>query len=55
VFESFFTTKDVGKGTGLGLAAAHNIVVDRHQGTLSVESGSGRTTFSVRLPVTSQG
>ena len=45
MFDSFFTTKDVGKGTGLGLATAHRIVVDRHGGTLTVESEPGRTAF----------
>ena len=51
VFDSFFTTKDVGQGTGLGLATAHRIVVDRHEGTLDVESEPGRTAFIVRLPI----
>jgi signal transduction histidine kinase len=51
VFDSFFTTKDVGHGTGLGLATARRIVVDRHDGTLNVESAPGRTTFRVRLPI----
>ena len=51
MFDSFFTTKDVGKGTGLGLATAHRIVVDRHEGTLTVESEPGRTAFIVRLPI----
>ena len=51
VFEDFFTTKDVGLGTGLGLATARRIVVDRHDGALTVESSPGRTTFRVRLPV----
>jgi len=50
VFDDFFTTKDVGKGTGLGLATARRIVVDRHGGALTVESAPGRTVFSVRLP-----
>jgi signal transduction histidine kinase len=50
VFESFFTTKDVGKGTGLGLETARRIVVDRHDGSLTLESVPGRTTFRVRLP-----
>ena len=50
VFDSFFTTKDVGHGTGLGLATAHRIVVDRHQGTLSLDSGPDGTTFHVWLP-----
>ncbi len=52
VFDSFYTTKDVGRGTGLGLATALRIVSDRHDGTLSVDSRPGRTTFHVRLPLT---
>ena len=52
IFDSFFTTKEVGHGTGLGLATAHRIVVDRHDGSLTVDSGPGRTTFHVWLPVT---
>ena len=51
VFDSFFTTKDVGHGTGLGLATAHRIVVDRHHGTIGVESEPGATTFHVWLPL----
>jgi signal transduction histidine kinase len=51
VFDSFFTTKAVGHGTGLGLATAWRIIVDRHDGALSVDSRPGRTTFSVRLPL----
>jgi signal transduction histidine kinase len=50
VFDPFFTTKDVGSGTGLGLATARQIVVDRHDGSIAVESEPGRTTFAVRLP-----
>jgi signal transduction histidine kinase len=52
VFDSFFTTKDVGAGTGLGLATARLIVVDRHDGSLTVDSDPGRTTFRVSLPLT---
>jgi signal transduction histidine kinase len=52
VFDSFFTTKEVGQGTGLGLATAHRIVVDRHNGTLTVDSQPGATTFRVWLPRT---
>jgi signal transduction histidine kinase len=51
VFDSFFTTKDVGQGTGLGLATARQIVVDRHDGSLSVDSEPGQTTFHVSLPL----
>jgi signal transduction histidine kinase len=52
IFDSFFTTKDVGRGTGLGLATARRIVVDRHDGALGFESEPGRTVFHVRLPLT---
>ncbi len=52
VFDSFFTTKDVGRGTGLGLATARRIVVDRHGGSLTLDSEPGRTGFLVRLPLT---
>jgi signal transduction histidine kinase len=54
IFDPFFTTKDVGLGTGLGLATARRIVVDRHDGSLTVQSQPGRTTFSVRLPLAQQ-
>ena len=39
------------QGTGLGLATAHQIVVERHDGSLSVDSEPGRTQFRVRLPI----
>jgi signal transduction histidine kinase len=51
VFDSFFTTKDVGAGTGLGLATARRIVVDRHDGSLTFDSEPGCTTFHVSLPI----
>jgi len=52
VFDHFFTTKDVGKGTGQGLAIAHAIVVQKHSGTIRFESEEGKgTTFIVRLPI----
>jgi signal transduction histidine kinase len=50
IFDPFFTTKEVGRGTGLGLDTARRIVVDRHGGSLTLESGPGRTVFRVRLP-----
>ncbi len=49
-FEAFFTTKDVGKGTGLGLDIAQRIVVERHGGTIAIESGQDETVLRVRLP-----
>jgi signal transduction histidine kinase len=50
IFDPFFTTKDVGHGTGLGLDTARRIVVDRHRGSLRVESEPGRTAFRMRVP-----
>jgi signal transduction histidine kinase len=52
VFDSFFTTKDVGEGTGLGLATARRIVVDRHDGSLTLDSEPGHTSFHISLPLT---
>ena len=52
IFDPFFTTKPVGRGTGQGLAIARSIVVEKHGGTIDVQSvlGSG-TRFILRLPV----
>jgi signal transduction histidine kinase len=52
IFDPFFTTKDVGAGTGLGLATARRIIVERHAGSLTLDTRPGRTTFRVRLPFT---
>jgi signal transduction histidine kinase len=50
-FEAFYTTKDVGKGSGLGLDIARRIVVERHGGTIAIDSRPGETVLRVRLPV----
>jgi signal transduction histidine kinase len=50
-FEAFYTTKDVGKGTGLGLDIARRIVVERHDGAITIDSGPGGTVMRVQLPV----
>ena len=52
VFDLFFTTKEVGRGTGQGLSIVHNIVVDKHGGSIDFETREGGgTTFIVRLPI----
>ena len=51
IFEPFFTTKPIGEGTGLGLDISWRIVVNKHQGDLTVESEPGDTRFKVCLPI----
>ena len=56
IYEPFFTTKPVGRGTGQGLALARNVIVERHGGTLGYTSIPGRgTTFTITLPVSGHG
>ncbi|WP_181043694.1 ATP-binding protein [Actinokineospora auranticolor] len=50
LFQPFFTTKDIGKGTGLGLHVCRDVVTQRHSGTIEVTSVPGDTRFTVRLP-----
>jgi signal transduction histidine kinase len=52
IFDPFFTTKDVGKGTGQGLAICYNAVVNKHDGSLTVESTPGvGSLFRITVPV----
>jgi signal transduction histidine kinase len=52
IYDSFFTTKEFGKGTGQGLAIARSIVTEKHFGTLDLETEVGKgTSFLIRLPV----
>ncbi|MCL1471039.1 trifunctional serine/threonine-protein kinase/ATP-binding protein/sensor histidine kinase [Argonema antarcticum] len=52
IFDDLFTTKGVGKGTGLGLAIARQIVVEKHSGTLEVNSTLGQgAEFAISIPV----
>jgi signal transduction histidine kinase len=52
IFDPFYTTKAPGEGTGLGLNISHGIIVEKHNGHVSVESRPGATRFTVRLPIT---
>ncbi len=52
IYDPFFTTKPVGKGTGLGMAISHQIVVDKHGGILQCFSQPGQgTEFWIQIPI----
>jgi len=51
IFEPFVTTKPVGKGTGLGLSICHDIIIEKHGGSLLCNSQLGEgTEFVIRIP-----
>ena len=52
---AFYTTKDVGEGTGLGLDISYRVIVEDHKGDIRVLSEPGDTRFQVRLPVDEPG
>ena len=55
IYNPFFTTKEVGKGTGQGLTLVHNIVTQMHKGRIYFESQVGEgTTFYVHLPISQE-
>ncbi len=53
IFDLFFTTKEIGEGSGQGLAICWDIITNRHKGTLTVNTDrtAGTTAFKVSLPV----
>jgi signal transduction histidine kinase len=52
IYDPFFTTKDIGKGTGLGMAISYQIVVDKHGGILKCRSQPGEgTEFWIQIPL----
>lgn len=54
IFDPFYTTKSVGRGTGQGLAIVHDVIVKKHGGTISCSSEvSTGTIFTLRLPIAS--
>ncbi len=56
IFDAFYTTKEVGRGTGQGLGISRRIVVQIHGGALTYDTAVGiGTTFYVRLPIERSG
>jgi len=56
VFDAFFTTKEVGKGTGQGLTVAHHAIVKQHGGKIEFRSSPGEgTIFFIRIPRAREG
>ncbi len=56
IFGPFFTTKEVGRGTGQGLAIAMDIIVNKHGGVLDVESEPNKgSKFIIKLPIEERG
>ncbi len=52
--EPFFTTKEIGRGTGLGLSVSYFIITNNHKGQMEVQSTHGRgTCFTLRPPLAS--
>jgi len=52
IFDTFFTTKPVGKGTGMGLSISYQIVVERHRGELNCVSEINQgTEFIIKIPI----
>lgn len=51
IFDQFFTTKIVGKGTGLGLDIVRRIIEGQHKGSVQFVSRPGETRFQVRVPI----
>lgn len=52
IFDPFYTTKEVGRGSGQGLAIVHDVITNKHGGSIYVESELGKgTTFIIQLPL----
>jgi signal transduction histidine kinase len=52
IFDLFFTTKGPGEGSGQGLAISHSVIIEKHKGTLDLESQEGKgTSFIIGLPL----
>ncbi len=52
IFNPFFTTKPIGKGTGMGMSISYQIITEKHSGTLECVSSPGRgTEFIIQIPI----
>ena len=52
IFDPFFTTKEIGQGTGLGLSISYDIIVNKHGGSIEINSEIDKgTEFIVKLPI----
>jgi PAS domain S-box-containing protein len=52
IFDPFFTTRPVGSGTGQGLTIVHDVIVNKHSGTIVLESETGHgSAFIIRMPI----
>ena len=52
IFNPFFTTKPVGKGTGMGMSISYKIITEKHQGHLDFDSSSSEgTSFIIQIPI----
>ncbi|MBE9206323.1 AAA family ATPase [Nostoc sp. LEGE 06077] len=52
LFDPFFTTKPVGKGTGLGLSISHQVITEKHSGSININSVLGQgTEFIITVPI----
>ncbi|MCY7392927.1 MAG: histidine kinase, partial [Leptolyngbyaceae cyanobacterium CAN_BIN12] len=52
VFNPFFTTKPVGKGTGMGMAISYQIITEKHGGKLECLSSPGKgAAFMIQIPI----
>ncbi|HEY9689894.1 MAG TPA: HAMP domain-containing sensor histidine kinase, partial [Coleofasciculaceae cyanobacterium] len=52
IFDAFFTTKPVGKGTGMGLSISYQVITERHRGSLQCQTAPGQgATFTIEIPI----
>jgi two-component system, NtrC family, sensor kinase len=52
IFNPFFTTKPIGKGTGMGMSISHQIITKKHGGKLECNSTLGKgTEFLIQIPI----